>query len=414
MFPNSENYYFAPLQKQAKEIVWASQRLQSFGPRDWLVDGSLGINNTEMRLRFKEGSFIKMDGSDNIDSYRGVKPRGLVVYDEYKDFREGFHLAFEPNLDAHDAPLIVVGTPPEEDEHHFYALEDEFRDDPEKAVFEFTSYDNPHNDKRILDKRRKELDARGEVDVFEREYLVKKVYGGKNSIFPMIDVKLGGAHYRPHDQIISSIKRDWHKLDWYYISDAGTTTVSAHLFCAINPHTKKLYLLDCIYEEDQRQTSTSLIGKRIIAKKSEYYQKADWTGVYDEAAAWFYTEMLDQFDEAMTPTHKSINGKEDGISLIKDILLYNMVEISDRCEPLMSEMKNYIRDEKGKIPKGYDHLIDCFRYFLGQINYNMKEVLEARNIESSNKEEKPYYSISDDFDNKTNTGDHYDDLFDEF
>jgi hypothetical protein len=52
-------YYFAPEQKQAKEIVWASGRLQKFVPRHYIA----AINNTEMRITLTNGSFIKVDGS---------------------------------------------------------------------------------------------------------------------------------------------------------------------------------------------------------------------------------------------------------------------------------------------------------------------------------------------------------------
>ena len=104
-FPRSENYYFAPYMKQAREIMWASRRIQDFGPKDWIES----INNTEMRITFKNGSFIKLDGSDNVDAYRGVKPKGLTIYDEFKDFRPEFHEAYDPNRAAFNSPLLIIG-----------------------------------------------------------------------------------------------------------------------------------------------------------------------------------------------------------------------------------------------------------------------------------------------------------------
>jgi hypothetical protein len=41
------------------------------------------------------------------------------------------------------------------------------------------------------------------------------------------------------------------------------------------------------------------------------------------------------------------------------------------------EIEKYALDDRGNIPKKYDHLIDCFRYFLSSCNYSMHEVLEA-------------------------------------
>lgn len=396
-YPGSENYYFAPLQKQAKEIIWATGRLQAFGPRTWLEEGSKGINNTELRLRFKNGSFIKMDGSDNIDSYRGVKPKGLSVYDEYKDFRPEFHIAYEPNLDAHNSPLIVIGTPPEVEDHHFYAMEDDYKDDPEAAFFEFDSMCNPHLDKEKLMKRKARFYKRGEGDVWEREYEVKKVFGGKSSIFPMLDTKVGGRHIKPHAEVTKEISRDLKKLRWVHWSDPGTTTCHATLFAALNPYTKKLYILDEIYETEQAKTSTSLIGAEIIRKKEDFWPMAEWDGGYDEAAAWFQTEMASQFDIGLVPTNKGTRPKDKCLSVIKDMLLYDHIVFSDRVECLLKEMRNYIKDAKNRIPKENDHNIDNLRYILDFLAYDMNHIVEEGTLEARNTENKPYYKISDDF-----------------
>ena len=82
------------------------------------------------------------------------------------------------------------------------------------------------------------------------------------------------------------------------------------------------------------------------------------------------------------PTQKHLNKKEHGLSLIKDLLIHDMVVISDRCEDLIKEMEKYAKDDKGMIPKKDDHLIDCFRYLLGAANYDMVEVLERKRQEN--------------------------------
>jgi hypothetical protein len=363
--PGSENYYFAPFYKQAKEIIWSSRRVQSFGPKDWIES----FNNTELRIRFKNGSFIKLDGSDNVDSYRGVKPKGLSVFDEYKDFRSEFYDAYDPNLAAHKAPLIVIGTPPEVEDHHFYHLEDEFKANPKKKYFEFDSYCNPHIDPEYLDGKKAEYYRLGEGDVFEREYMVKRVFGGHNSIFPMLSKDI----VMPHDKLMRSIRKDKTKLMWLSAADPGTATCFAVLLVAVNPYTKTVYCLDEIYETDQKKTSTRLIGQRYWDKKMELMPKADWIQSYDEAAAWFSVEYAEAFDDGFVPTTKARNKKEDGISLIKDIMLRDKLVISDRCKKLFWEMRNYIRDDNGKIPKVNDHLIDCLRYCLGSIVYSLNE-----------------------------------------
>jgi hypothetical protein len=56
--PGSENYIIEPLFTQAREILWASNRIQSFGPEHWIDK----VNDTECRITFTNGSFIKLEG----------------------------------------------------------------------------------------------------------------------------------------------------------------------------------------------------------------------------------------------------------------------------------------------------------------------------------------------------------------
>lgn len=356
--PGSAVYFIAPFQKQAREIIWANQRIQNFLSNKYkYLSGR--PNNTEMRVTFKNGSFIKLDGSDNYEAYRGITPH-LIIYDEFKDFRPEFHVAMEPNLAAKNAPIIFAGTPPETDNNQYCIIADECKADKDAAYFNFPSWTNPHLDREWLAKKKRELYARGEGDVWEREYGARRVKGGINSIFPMFN---RNTHSVSHETIMAEIERDRHKLIWMVLADPGNVTCFGVLFCAYNPYTCKLYVLDEIYEKEQKQTSTSCIVPRIREIREELYREHDeWHQTYDEAATWFATEALASFNEAFFPTSKSQHKKDEGLSLIKDQLLKGLIVVSERCEKLMWEMENYVRDKNGKVPKENDHLIDCLRY----------------------------------------------------
>ena len=79
------------------------------------------------------------------------------------------------------------------------------------------------------------------------------------------------------------------------------------------------------------------------------------------------------------------------------MLLHGYLIISDRCEKLAWEMRNYAKDDKNKIPKENDHLIDCLRYILDFWAYDMNHIKEQGRAELENKENKPWYKPSDDF-----------------
>lgn len=367
--PGTNNYYFAPYNKQARAIVWENRKMQGFMPGEYLTKKP-GIS---MKLPLTNLSFIKVDGSDNTEAYRGVKPKGLTIFDEFKDFREEFYTAYDPNRAAFDSPIVIIGTPPDR-ECQYTQLMEEFQNDPTKAFFRFPTSANPHIKPEWLAHKKAEMYAKGEGDVWQREYEAIYTKGGAAKIFPMLDKE---KHVRPHDWMVNQLKRDRKKLSWFAVADPAAASVFGVLFIAINPFNRMVYIMDEIYETDQGEMSVGKIGPRIHDKREELYDdQFAWRNGYDEAESWWRAEMLDRFNEAWEPTQKSLNDKESGLSLIKDLLLSNLVLISDRCVKLFWEMDNYFKDRNGNIPKKNDHLLDTFRYGLAMDNYTVHGEIE--------------------------------------
>lgn len=367
-FPNSENYYFSPYMKQSREILWSSRRVQTFGPTEWIEN----IHESEMRIRFTNGSFIKLDGSDNVEAYRGVKPKGLSVFDEFKDFRPEFYEAYDPNRAAHDAPLLIIGTPPSF-ECQFTKLSDAFKKDPQKRYFEFPTSANPHISVEWLEKKKAELYALGEGDKWEREYEAKFVRGGASAIFPM----LKESFIQSHKTLLGELWRDRKKLRWVFWCDPAGASCFAVLFCAINPYSKVVYCLDEIYELEQAEMTVGKIWPKIREKRDELWDE-EWQQGYDEASTWFANEVLDVFNEHLEPTQKMKADKLTGLSLIKDVMLQGKLKISDKCKKLFWELENYRKDSSGRIPKKDDHLIDCLRYIFDSNYYSILTTKEPK------------------------------------
>lgn len=365
-------YYFAPELKQAREIVWASGRVQNFGPPEYIHD----LNNSDLRITLTNGSFIKIDGSDNPNAMRGIQPHGLA-YDEFKDFRPEFHKAMGPNLAVFKAPLLICGTPPEQLELDHY---DKLKAQAIRrgAYFNMPTWCNPHIDRQWLLEEKADLYERGDGDVWEREYAAKRVRGGANAIFPMWSRQ---KHVRPHADVMAEVLRDRKRLIWQVICDPGNATVFGVLFRAINPYTRVVYRLDEIYERNQAETSTSRIIPRIRAMREELFPNWEaygisWEQIYDEAATWFATEALNSFGEVFTPTRKATKKKDEGISLQKDQMLHGLTVVSDRCSFFIKETENYIRDKNGNIPKVDDHLVDADRYGNAFASVDLTPILE--------------------------------------
>jgi len=375
-FPESSCYYISPFFKQSKEIIWANKRVQTFCPKNWLLPGSQGLNNTELRANLTNGSFIKLDGSDNYTAYDGIQP-SLVVYDEFRDFRPEFHERMAPNLAVFDAPLLIIGTPPNR-EGQYTEIAEEFKADPYSFWYRGPTWENPHISPEWLGHEKARLLARGEADVWFRDYGAEFIIGGSNSIFPM----WSRDFIRPHRKIIHEIARERSKLNWIVVADPGTASVTGCLFCAHNPYNSKFYILDEIYCKDPKENTVSKIGKEIIEKRHHIESRAEWDKVYDEAAKWWQMEMIDRYDDAWMPTRKELNKKEQGLSLMKDCMLSGNFIVSDKCKYLPWEIENYVKDKNGKIPKKDDHLIDCVRYALGHLNYSLNnEIINISDVD---------------------------------
>jgi len=388
-------YYLAPEQKQAREILWAPKRILTFGPQEYIA----GVNNTEMRITFINGSFIKVDGSDNYDSYRGIEPHG-IAYDEFRNFRPEFHAAMGPNLGVHSAPLLITTTPPERDLEHYDSLLNECKASGD--YFHGTTFDNPHVSREFYEKEKEKLYARGEADVWERENMARRVRGGKKSIFPMFAER----HVMRDEILAMMINKDRHKMDWFVVADPGTTSCFAVIFGAVHRYTKCVYIIREIYEKRQSETSTSLIVPRVSKLKEEAYpgyiaRGIEFDHVYDEAAAWFATEALNSFGESedhadsavWTPTNKSLRDKLSGLSAIKDAMNYGLFVVSDACPNVSWEIVNYLKDDHNKPIKENDHLIDCIRYAFDFHKIGFAQESEAK----PTTEARRGYRIEDDF-----------------
>lgn len=363
--PGSSCYYISPYYKQSKEIIWSNKRLQNFGLREWLLEGPSGINNTELRLNFVNDSFIKCDGSDNWAAYDGITPH-IVIYDEFRDFRPEFHERMAPNLAVKDAPLIIIGTPPNR-ECQYTELVQEFKEDAYSFWYNGPTWENPHIDPKWLGQEKARLIARGEADVWMREYEAKFIRGGSSSIFPMFR----NDFINSHNEVLNEIRRDMSNLQFCCVVDPGTASCTAVLFMAYNPYNSRVYFIDEIYCTDPKENTVNKIGEELIVKKHQINRRHDWHQACDEAATWFIAEMADRFDEVFMPTEKHLNKKESGLSLMKDAMLADNFVFSDKCKKLVWEIENYVKDKNGKIPKEDDHLIDCVRYGLAAVGYSL-------------------------------------------
>jgi hypothetical protein len=382
LIPEEQFYYCAPFYNQASELVWESGRLPNF-LKHLEKRYVAHIYDSDRRVLLKNGSFIKLLGSDNHQTSRGLKPKG-VGYDEYKDFDYRFDKGMRDNLAAKKAPIVIVGTAPKEQDHFFYTTMDDFKVRKGGRYFNFPSSVNPHIDPDEIEEARLSAIRRGDYAEFQREWLAMRVFGGADAIFPMLELpplepfekKYVGTsrHVIKYDDIIREIRKRPKDWEFFTAYDAGTVTCFAVLLMAVNKFDRRVICLDEIYEQDQAKTTTDQIYPQALEKMEEIEWREDsWLESYDNAAAWFGTEVMHLYNRNILPCEKDVQKKEEKLALIKDMLINGLLQITDKCQNLLKEMANYYRDDKGKIPKKNDHLIDCLRYNLNAAHYTRIE-----------------------------------------
>lgn len=378
---NSQILIVTPQRKQGKDIYWASGRITNYGPQEYVTQHK----ESELRVMFDNGSIITIDGCENYEALRGIKPN-LVCYDEFQHHSKEFDVeVMQPNLVAKAASLIVMGTPPKRDCYYCEFRErlmEEIEDgDNTRLYLELPSSCNPALDKAELEKTKARLFKQGDQNVWYREYEGKLIFGGEDAVFPTWDRRV---HIRPHSLIMKAIEKDRHKMRWYTIFDPGTTTVFAILFAAYNPYTSQMFILDEIYESDRKFTDTFTMWHRAMEKEKELFSDAQprtWIRVYDEAAAWFAREVQSNYRETLTPTDKKHNKKEDVISILKGMLAEDSAFIvSDRLAKLPWEIENFVTDDKGRLPDDHDHLLDCVCYLLVHSGFKFVEKADPQRL----------------------------------
>lgn len=363
LIPNFLAYIICPERKQGKEIYWAPKRLQNAGPHKYIHQ----FKDSELRAEFSNGSFVVIDGCDNVDALRGIKPN-LVIYDEFQMHPSAFNEeVMRPNLSAKNATLVITMTPPRSRKAYSVTYREEVLEaikagDKEYFYFEFPSEVNPSIDREFLRKEKQRLYRLGEYGeaVWAREYLGRQVYATAGAVFPMFS---RSRHIYPHDVLMSMIKRDLNRMSFWHITDPGTTSCHATLFIGFNNYTGQVFCLDEIYEKDRFETSTGKLYPRIQGSREEINSEAAWKGGYDPAAVWFANEVQDKFGEVLEPAQKRKGDKQEQVDAIKDLLLNDNLLLSDRCENLANELEEAQTDEDGDIVGGIpDHLFDDLRY----------------------------------------------------
>lgn len=414
LFEGSECYFIADEKDHARDIIWDNGRLPRFFTQlrqrsdetfeQFQERRKLGeslekkyiksVNNSEMTVRFNNNSFIAVEGAKNYAKADGLSPT-FVVYDEFKHHDERYDIAMRPNLRALQGRILIMGTPPDNEENYYCKVTDEFQHRKGHHWIKRPSYMNPHvyngRDDEFLLEEEKAYRRRNEYHVFAREYLAEIFPDSNSMIFSMLD---RNVHVGKYEDMVREVRNNYRSWDLYVSFDPAASSVFGVLLIAINKFDKRVWLMDEIYEESTMETRAKSIYSRAREKwRAINPFDADWHKIYDYAEKWFQVEIAHEFDESIFPCEKDLKNKEAKLSVIKDIMLGGRFLASDRCDKSFWELQIYKKDINGKIPKENDHNIDNLRYILNAAMYDSVPS-EPLKLDSDSKRA---YSMEDDY-----------------
>ena len=372
--PNTTNYCFGPFIGQMKEIYWEPGLIHNLIPPDEIDS----INNSEMRITLKNGSFIRICGAENFEAFRGVKlnPKSICVIEEAKDIRKQFLDAFLPNLSVNDPILMMIGTPPYQ-HNHFIDYMNVAKKDPDWFYFNAPTETNPHVSRKYLENQKKILLEMGMEDVWLSEYMAQFTLGGHRAVFPMVPKM-------PIHKLEEVWPKDSNKWVLYILCDPASTSVFAVEFFLFNPTTQMVIPVGEIYESVPAQMTAVNINASIDSKIKDITgigKVKEVNYVHDSAAAWFANEMSGvDSSKWFEPADKS-SGLQGEISNWRGVLAHGHFIWTDAVPKLRWEMENCILNEKGKLPDKDDHAWQAGAYGLKSMGFDFNTVLEPNKPE---------------------------------
>lgn len=367
-------WYIAPTIGQAREIMW--EFLKTMIPPALIIGSPL---NTDLEINlnlFDRGvSKIKMKGTDNETSLRGVGISGGIMDEAAYDLTDGYAWPniLRGQLAKSKGPFYFISSPHKNGKNWYTKLCEsaqarERGGDKDWAYYHFTIHDNPMLDpKEIEDIKNGCTD-----DKWRLEYLAEESdYGGL-----LVSEFDYGKHVK--EFVLPEGLTYVRGIDW------GISHPTTCLWLGVDYPNKFVYVFDEYYRTGKLiQESAGMINEMTRVPIS-------WT-VIDPSTAKRNSQTgrtdKDEFQRYGVPCIPGDN-KDRGIDIMKMFFKNNKILIHPKCKNLISELKTYVRgDDEG------DDCLDPLRYALVRIH----DTVFGGNLfpKESTRGERPFLSLLD-------------------
>lgn len=201
-------YYILPTYTQGKKVIWdgideSGKRLLDYIPRE-IIDGK--PNQSEMKIRFTNGSIIQVIGSDNPDAIRGTNPKGVVFSEYARQDPRIWSEIISPILVKNKGWAVFNTTP--KGRNHAYELWEGIQDSPFWYTQKLTIEDTNLITKEQI---QTEIDEGKSEEIIQQEYYVSWTRGINGTYYGRLiekarqEHRIGNVAYEPN----SSVNTAW-------------------------------------------------------------------------------------------------------------------------------------------------------------------------------------------------------------
>lgn len=323
------------------------------------------INNTEMKIRFTNGSLIQVLGSDNYDSLVGTNPKGIVL-SEYALQDPRAYQYLRPALSANNGFALFITTP--RGKNHAYSLFEIAKNNPDEwFAYHLTLDDTRHIPYEMIEQERQS----GELseDMILQEYYCDWSLGVEGSYYSKYIDKLKLEHR------ISEVP--WEAAFRVNVAfDIGVRDSTCLIFYQCIGQTVRI--IDC-YERNKEGLEHYI---QVINSKPYTYGRfwaphdiavTEWgTGISRlekarQLGLKFETKMVNNKMVSALPNLSIM----DGIEAVRSA--FSKIWIDEKkCAPLIKALENYRQtyDAKKKVYSSqplhdqFSHYADAMRYLV--------------------------------------------------
>lgn len=346
--PDRNVWYVAPTYKQAKQIVWRKLKNKLRDLR-W----ARKINESELSIELKNGSFISLKGADNADSLRGVGLDYLIL-DEFADIDpEAWYEVLRPTLADKQGGALFIGTPKGTGNwaHDIFNMPTE---NPDQWIsYQYTTIDGGQVKPEEIEAAKRDLDER----TFRQEFMATfETYAGR--IYYAFERRFNVVEITDYNTDILYVGMDFN-------IDPMSAVVATKL------KNGKLYVID---EIRMFSSNTQELVGEIQARypRSKVWVYPDPAGSARKTSAGGVTDhailqnagFVVKSPRAHTPVRDRINAVN---SRLRDSTGVNHLLIHPKCKYTIEGLERHTYKEGTTQPdkeSGYDHMMDALGYMV--------------------------------------------------